>query len=97
MCIDALVSTTNSRSFAFFEVVSAGIPFSSPGTFKKKHSFVRILGLTNIFAKSHAALRAHLCWCKVSSCDLSYAHEAHTFGYFLAVDFSQFEFGAKCP
>ena len=23
----------------------------------------------NIFAKSHAALRAHLSWCKVSSCD----------------------------
>ena len=23
------------------------------------------------FAKSHAALRAHLSWCKVSSCELS--------------------------
>ena len=36
-----------------------------------KRSFVRILELVNVFAKSHAALRAHLSWCKVSSCDLS--------------------------
>ena len=52
-----------------------------------KRSFVRILELVNMFAKSHAALRAHLSWCKVSSRDLSpslgakdCAREVNTFG-----------------
>ena len=41
-----------------------------------KRSFVRILQLVNIFAKSHATLRAHRSWLKVSSCDLSSRFDA---------------------
>ena len=37
---------------------------------KIKRTFVRILEIVNVFAKSHATLRAHHSWCKVSSCDL---------------------------
>ena len=72
-----------------------------------KRSFVCILELVNIFfATSHATLRAHLSWCKVSSCDISriwarkdFAHEVHTFELFLAMDpfFPEFWCGARCP
>ena len=65
MCIDDDESTTNSRSSGLFEVPV--LPCFNRST---KRSFVRIHDIVNIFAKSHAALRAHLSWCKVSSCDL---------------------------
>ena len=59
-------------------IMCIDVPVSS-GLFSKwvpaspliKLSFVRILELLNIFASSHASLRAHLSWCKVSSCDIS--------------------------
>ena len=83
MCADALESTTNSRSSGLLEVGS-GITLAST---EEQRSFVHILELVNIFATSHATLRAHLSWCKVSSCDLSliwarkdYAHEVNILG-----------------
>ena len=43
-----------------------------------KRCLIRIfLSLETLFAKSHATLRAHLCWCKVSSCVLSANLGAH--------------------
>ena len=74
MCIDAPEWTTNSRSSGVFEVYDGAIIislFSLTPIEEIKRSFVRIFELVNIFAKSPATLRAHLSWCKVSSCDLS--------------------------
>ena len=71
MCIDAPESTTNSRSSKGFET-GAGVASVALSVFLSLLTF-------------HAALRAHLSWCKVSSCDLSsnlrkdWAHEGHTF------------------
>ena len=71
MCVDAPESTTNSRSSGDFEAYDGAIIISlfSVSIRRMKRSFVRILELV-FFEKSHAALRAHLSWCKVSSCDL---------------------------
>ena len=65
LCIDAPESTMNSRY--------SGRKCRHCLCFNKsfESSFARILELVNIFAKSHAALRAHPSWCKVSSCYLS--------------------------
>ena len=59
---------TNSRSSGLFEV-GAGITLSSIGV--SNVALSAFLSLKIFFAKSHATLRAHLSWCKVSSCDLS--------------------------
>ena len=57
----------NSRSSGLVEV-GAGIPFSIG---VQNVALSEFLSLLIFFAKSHAALRAHLSWCEVSPCDPS--------------------------
>ena len=67
MCIGPPESTTNSRSSGLVEV-GAAIALAQIGV--QNVALPEYLSLHILFAKSHAALRAHLSWCKVSSCDL---------------------------
>ena len=62
-CIDALESTTNSRSSGIFQE-GAGITHASVGELNVALSL--FLTLWTFFAKSQASLRAHLSSCKVS-------------------------------
>ena len=67
MCIGPPESTTNLRSSGLVEV-GAAIALAQIGV--QNVALSEYSSLHILFAKSHAALRAHLSWCKVSSCDL---------------------------
>ena len=69
MCIDAPESTKKSHSSAVFKV-GAGIALASIGKYSVALP-VFFWAYKHFFAKYHAALRAHLSWCQVSSCVLS--------------------------
>ena len=57
-----------------------------------KRRCVRNLDLVNMFAKSHAALRAYRSWIKVSSCDISSSFGAQGFRFTFLDNASRWSF-----